>query len=89
MTATPEGKATYGDLERGGSLPQAWRLSRDIFGVRFVCLLATGRPLASTEGIDQVSLIAPSDLLKLLARGSAMFESFAAPMFVHDGRPPH
>lgn len=89
MCATPAGKATYGDPEYGASLPQAWRLHRDMLNIRFVCLVATGRPATSTDDIDQVSLIAPGDLLQLLARGSAMLERFSAPMFVYDGRAGH
>src|SRR5262249_38278300 len=89
LRATPEGKRTYGDPQRGATLPQAWRTSVAVSGMFSVCLLAQGRQAAPTEDIANVVLIAPADLVGTLARGFGTLERFAAQLFVHDGRLGH
>jgi hypothetical protein len=89
LRSTPEGRETYGDPERGGTLPQAWRLQFAFSGLFQTCLLARGRPSTPTEGIPSVVLIAPADLVGALARGFDEIEQFDAQLFVHDGRMGH
>src|SRR3954463_9822818 len=68
LRSTPEGRQTYGDPERGASLPQAWRMQFALSGSYKVCLLARGRPSTPVDGIPEVVLIAPTDLVGALAR---------------------
>ena len=89
LRSTPEGRASYGDPERGATLPQAWNMQFAISGHFKVCLLARGRPATPTEGIPEVVLIAPADLTNALARGFAEIDGFNAQLFVHDGRSGH
>src|SRR5262249_28130693 len=74
LRATPEGKRTYGDPQRGATLPQAWRTSVAMSGILSVCLLVQGRQPTPTEDIANVVLIAPADLVGTLARGFATLE---------------
>jgi hypothetical protein len=59
LTATPEGRAQYGDPNKGGTLEQAWRAQFASTGMFQVCLLATGRPKVGTAGIPKVVLLSP------------------------------
>jgi hypothetical protein len=71
---------------RGATLPQAWQGLVVSLGIFWICLLATGRPSTSTEGIPEVVRVAPADLIRMLAKGFADIERFTAVLFVHDGR---
>jgi hypothetical protein len=89
MRSTPEGRQTYGDPERGATLPQAWRTQFAMSGFFQVCLLARGRPSTPVDDIPQVVLIAPADLVAALARGFDEIHPFSAQLFVYDGRMGH
>ena len=89
LRSTEEGRRTYGDPQRGATLPQAWRAHFAMSGCSMVCLLAQGRPAISTDGIPEVVLITAADLVGTLARGFADTEGFNAQIFHYDGRTGH
>jgi hypothetical protein len=89
LRSTQEGRAIYGDPERGATLPQAWRMHRVLTGYLKVCLLARRLPSTATDGIPEMVPFSPADLVGTLARGFAKMEGFAPQLFVHDGRVGH
>jgi hypothetical protein len=89
LRSTQEGRATYGDSERGATLPQAWQMHRALTGYLKVCLLTHRLPSTATDGIPEVVLFSPANLVRALARGFAKMEGFAPQLFVHDGRVGH
>src|SRR5215210_982766 len=69
LTSTEEGRAKYGDPNKGATLEQAWRAQFALAGIQQVCLLATnGRPPRRTADIPQTVRLPPPQLVETLAR---------------------
>jgi hypothetical protein len=89
LTSTADGRALYGDPNKGATLEQAYRAQFAISGVDQVCLLATGRPRAGTASIPRTVLLSPTALVETLARAFTLDPHGAAQLFVYDGRSGH
>ena len=89
LTSTEEGRARYGDPQKGATLEQSWRTQFALSGVFQVCLLASGKPPVSTADIPRTVQLAPLQLVDALSRALALHSRVAAQTFVYDGRMGH
>ncbi len=89
LTATPEGRAQYGDPSKGATLAQAWRTAQLLGVPPRVCLLAAGQPRASADGIARVITMSPADLVATLNVLFSREARIATQIFTFDGRTGH
>jgi hypothetical protein len=87
LTSTDEGRARYGDPQRGATLEQAWR-TRELFGDRPTCLVSTRFGNAKTGEIAETARLEPSELVQTLARVLERPRT-SVQVFLHDGRRGH
>lgn len=90
LQSTEEGRALYGDPEKGGgTLEQCWRTSFAISGFFSVCLLASGRPPTPTECIPRTVLMTPLQLIDAMAYVFKSESKTSIQIFVYDGNLGH
>jgi hypothetical protein len=89
LVATDEGKAQYGDPEKGATLEQAWRASGLFTGKLPVCLLATGKPSVPLSAIDRVIRMNPRQLVDAVRALMRLSARPAIQTFYHDGNIGH
>jgi hypothetical protein len=89
LTSTEEGRAKYGDPNKGATLEQAWRAQFLVTGCNAVCILASERPSVPTAGIPKTVLMPTSQLVQTLARAYASLPRLGVQTFVFDGRVGH
>lgn len=89
LASTEEGRARYGDPDRGATVEQAWRVQFAVSGVSQVCVLASGRPPVPTADIPRTVLMTPAQLVDSLIRAFALPDRVAVQTFVFDGRMGH
>jgi hypothetical protein len=87
VRSTEEGRALYGDPQRGATLEQAWR-ARGLLGDRPTCLISTRFGNVKTGEIIETARLEPADLVKTLARVLDRPRT-AVQVFLHDGRHGH
>jgi len=89
LTSTDEGKAIYGDPEKGGTVEQVWRTSGLFTGKLPVCLLSTDQPSVPTEAIDRVIKTSSKELVDTLIKLFPLDNPAAFQILYHDGNLGH
>jgi hypothetical protein len=84
-----DGGTDQPDPQRGATLEQAWNVSFQIFGIPFVCLLATDGPRVVTEKIPRVIRLDPDELVAGVARVLGDVPHASSQAFTYDGRIGH
>jgi hypothetical protein len=87
LTSTDEGRARYGDPQRGATLEQAWR-ARGLLGDRPTCLISTRFGNVKAGEISETARLEPPALVQTLAQVLARPRT-AVQVFLHDGRHGH
>jgi hypothetical protein len=91
LTSTEEGRAQYGDPSKGATIAQAYNVPGLLTGRNPVCVIATGRPPASTVGIPPALLVSmtPSQLTDAMIQVLVADPPDGFPAFVYDGSMGH
>lgn len=87
LTKTEEGRALYGDPERGATLPQAWRASFLLGGIDFMCLAVDSLPEEATNGITRLARFPRDQVVDLLTQ--VFTKADAVSVYESDGRTGH
>jgi hypothetical protein len=87
VRSTEDGRARYGDPQRGATLEQAWR-TRGLFGDQPTCLVSTRFANARTGEIADTARLEPAALVQALAHVLARPRT-SVQVFLHDGRRGH
>lgn len=68
VTKTKQGRALYGDPDRGATVAQGWRTSFLLTGVDSVCLAVDSLPEEETEGITRLVRFPRDQVINLLTQ---------------------